>query len=229
MCKAPFKNNSSAKLTTNSGQSLIEILIGLAVGVIIIGGVAGTIAVTLRSNVQNKNIQTATSLAQELVNKLTDFASANWHNIDALGLGQQYYLIQSGAAFSVQPGIEPPQTIDNIPFSRYFTVENVSRDANDNIEAVYNSANDDPSTKKAVVTVSWQQGASPAQVTLNKFLTRRKNLVFDQTDWSGTSGQTGPNAELLALNRTSNGVLLHFATTVAVVLILIDMIWKPGA
>ena len=43
-----------------------------------------------------------------------------------------------------------------------------------------------------------------------------------------TSGQTGPNAELLALNRTSNGVLLHFATTVAVVLILIDMIWKPG-
>ena len=44
-----------------------------------------------------------------------------------------------------------------------------------------------------------------------------------------TSGQTGPNAELLALNRTSNGVLLHFATTVAVLLILIDMIWKPGA
>jgi len=44
-----------------------------------------------------------------------------------------------------------------------------------------------------------------------------------------TSGQTGPNAELLALNRTSNGVLLHFATTVAVVLILVDMIWKPGA
>ena len=43
------------------------------------------------------------------------------------------------------------------------------------------------------------------------------------------SGQTGPSAELLALNRTSNGVLLHFATTVAVVLILIDMIWKPGA
>jgi len=43
------------------------------------------------------------------------------------------------------------------------------------------------------------------------------------------SGQTGPSAELLALNRTSNGVLLHFATTVAVLLILVDMIWKPGA
>jgi len=43
------------------------------------------------------------------------------------------------------------------------------------------------------------------------------------------SGQTGPSAELLALNRTSNGALMHFATTVVVVLILIDMIWKPGA
>jgi uncharacterized membrane protein len=43
------------------------------------------------------------------------------------------------------------------------------------------------------------------------------------------SGQTGPNAELLALNRTSNGVLLHALTSVAVLLILVDMIWKPGA
>lgn len=44
-----------------------------------------------------------------------------------------------------------------------------------------------------------------------------------------TAGQTGPSAELLALNRTSNGVLLHLLTTVAVALIVIDMIWKPGA
>jgi uncharacterized membrane protein len=44
-----------------------------------------------------------------------------------------------------------------------------------------------------------------------------------------TAGQTGPSAELLALNRTSTGVLLHTLTSVVVLLILIDMIWKPGA
>ena len=44
-----------------------------------------------------------------------------------------------------------------------------------------------------------------------------------------TAGQTGSSAELLALNQTSRGVLLHFLTSVAVLLILIDMIWKPGA
>jgi uncharacterized membrane protein len=43
------------------------------------------------------------------------------------------------------------------------------------------------------------------------------------------AGQTGPNAELLALNRTSSGVLTHTLASVVVVLIVIVMIWKPGA
>jgi uncharacterized membrane protein len=43
------------------------------------------------------------------------------------------------------------------------------------------------------------------------------------------AGQTGPNSELLALNRTSSGVILQFLSSVVVLLILIDMIWKPGA
>jgi uncharacterized membrane protein len=43
------------------------------------------------------------------------------------------------------------------------------------------------------------------------------------------AGETGPSAELLALNRTSTGLLLHFLASVAVLLILADMIWKPGA
>jgi hypothetical protein len=43
------------------------------------------------------------------------------------------------------------------------------------------------------------------------------------------AGQTGSNAELLGLNRTSNGVVLHFLTSAVVLLILLDMIFKPGA
>ncbi|MGH3038464.1 MAG: hypothetical protein ACRDLZ_03530 [Gaiellaceae bacterium] len=43
------------------------------------------------------------------------------------------------------------------------------------------------------------------------------------------SGQTGPDAELTALNRTSTGLLLRVLASAAVVLIVIDMIWKPGA
>jgi uncharacterized membrane protein len=43
------------------------------------------------------------------------------------------------------------------------------------------------------------------------------------------AGQTGPSQELLALNRTSNGVALHALASLVVLLLLIDMIWKPGA
>jgi hypothetical protein len=43
------------------------------------------------------------------------------------------------------------------------------------------------------------------------------------------SGEVGPNAELRALNKTSTGLLLRGLASIAVVLIVIDMIWKPGA
>jgi hypothetical protein len=44
-----------------------------------------------------------------------------------------------------------------------------------------------------------------------------------------TAGQTAPSGELLALNRSPAGVLLHSLASVVVLLILVDMIWKPGA
>jgi hypothetical protein len=43
------------------------------------------------------------------------------------------------------------------------------------------------------------------------------------------AGQTGPNSELLALNRTSQGLMLQVIASLVLVLILADMIWKPGA
>jgi hypothetical protein len=43
------------------------------------------------------------------------------------------------------------------------------------------------------------------------------------------SGETGPSTELTALNRTSTGLLLRGLASAAIVLIVIDMIWKPGA
>lgn len=44
-----------------------------------------------------------------------------------------------------------------------------------------------------------------------------------------SAGETGPSSELTALGRTQRGLLFHVAASVAVVLLLVDMIWKPGA
>ncbi|TML22076.1 MAG: hypothetical protein E6G11_07395 [Actinobacteria bacterium] len=43
------------------------------------------------------------------------------------------------------------------------------------------------------------------------------------------AGQQEQPGELRALNRSSRGLLLHTISSLAVLLILIDMIWKPGA
>jgi uncharacterized membrane protein len=44
-----------------------------------------------------------------------------------------------------------------------------------------------------------------------------------------TAGQSGPSTELLALNRTSQGLVFHALASLTVLAILVLMIWKPGA
>jgi len=53
--------------------------------------------------------------------------------------------------------------------------------------------------------------------------------AFDRARELDAAGQTGPSDELKALNRTSLGLLLHSIASVLTLLILLDMIWKPGA
>jgi hypothetical protein len=43
------------------------------------------------------------------------------------------------------------------------------------------------------------------------------------------AGESGPSGDLLALNRTSYGLWMQALATLVLVLILADMIWKPGA
>jgi uncharacterized membrane protein len=43
------------------------------------------------------------------------------------------------------------------------------------------------------------------------------------------SGQTARSDELAALNRSATGLVLRTVASAAIVLIVVDMIWKPGA
>jgi uncharacterized membrane protein len=52
---------------------------------------------------------------------------------------------------------------------------------------------------------------------------------MDKAKELDAAGKTGPDEGLLALNRTQAGLVLHSVTSLAVLLILLDMIFKPGA
>ena len=43
------------------------------------------------------------------------------------------------------------------------------------------------------------------------------------------SGSTAPDARLAELGRSQHGLMLHTVSSLAILLILVDMIWKPGA
>jgi hypothetical protein len=75
-----------------------------------------------------------------------------------------------------------------------------------------------------IALVLWAVAAALGQRTGVEYtagMTKAKELE--------AAGQTGPSTELLAVNRTQRGLWLHTAASVVVLLIVVDMIWKPGA
>jgi hypothetical protein len=53
--------------------------------------------------------------------------------------------------------------------------------------------------------------------------------AFERAEGLAKEGRTGPDDELGRLTAFSRAWLLHGIASLAVILILIDMIWKPGA
>jgi hypothetical protein len=64
-------------------------------------------------------------------------------------------------------------------------------------------------------------------------LGRRANMAYapsvKKAQELTAAGQPGPSQELVALNRNSEGVVVQALISIVVLLILVDMIWKPGA
>jgi hypothetical protein len=54
-------------------------------------------------------------------------------------------------------------------------------------------------------------------------------LSIDRAKELVASGSTGPDAKLAELGRSQQGLMLHTVASLAILLILVDMIWKPGA
>ncbi len=72
-------------------------------------------------------------------------------------------------------------------YTRYFYVTNVGRDGGGYI--LSSGGTDDPSTQ-LITVVYGAKGAATS--TISEYITRSRNSVFDQTDWSGGPGQDGP-------------------------------------
>ena len=55
------------------------------------------------------------------------------------------------------------------------------------------------------------------------------SAATDRATESVAVGNTAPDVELAELGRTPHGLMLHAVSSLVILLILVDMIWKPGA
>ena len=89
-----------------SGQSLLEIVIGLGIGAVLIGTAAFVLAAVLKANSGIQRSQMAGALSQELMDQVRAFGNADWQNLYSLSKGSDntYFLNASGSTFSAFSG-----------------------------------------------------------------------------------------------------------------------------
>lgn len=89
------------------GQSLVEILIAVAVGVILVGGALTIISPTLKTGGDAARLQVAAALGRELMENVRSMGEGGWHTLDlATTSANRYFLHTSPSPFTVASGTE---------------------------------------------------------------------------------------------------------------------------
>lgn len=148
-----------------SGFGVVEVLVASVIVSLVLVGLHATTAQALRLVQQSAKRTQATFLMEETIEVLRSQRDAGWtSSIGTLSAGAQYFLAFNGSAWNITT---TNIFIDDL-FERKFVIENVYRDANDDIAA---SGTLDPNTKKINVTVSWLAQTGTTTQSISTYIT----------------------------------------------------------
>ena len=133
----------------SKGFGLIEIIIGSAILTVSLIAISTYFQKSLQLSQDSGKTVQAGFLLEEGVEVVKFFRDTSWVNISSLTAGSSYYLQFDGSKWATTSS---NVFVDGI-FERKFVIDNVSRDANDDI--VSSGGTNDADTKKAAVSVSW--------------------------------------------------------------------------
>ncbi len=170
-------------MKTSSGQSIIEILIAMAFSLIFFPALFTMFFLSREGKAQQIERTRAVSLLTEAAEALRSIREIGWGQFAQYANDTPYHPTEAGSRWSLAAGT---QTID--AFTRSITFSSVSRDS---MGAIVSSGGTvDPSTRRAVVTVSWTSPL-PTSVTSTLFLTRHSNILkIDTTEIDFDAGTT---------------------------------------
>ncbi|MBU3925875.1 prepilin-type N-terminal cleavage/methylation domain-containing protein [Patescibacteria group bacterium] len=156
------------KLQFKKGFGLIEIVVSTSIISVAFLGLMSVANLSLKVLQKSSNNIKAGFLMEEGVEAIKIIRDDGWNNISSLSNGVNYYFDFDGISWTATT---TSSYIDDI-FERKFILNNVERDANDDI--VVSGAND-PNTKKITIYVSWKENNG---ITTQSFSTYITNL-FD--------------------------------------------------
>lgn len=153
-----------------NGQSLVELLLAIAILSIILPGILVGFFATRGGRATQEQRQHATAYLNEAEEALRVIKSNGWTNL-ASGV---YHPVVSGNSWSLLSGDE----VIGGNYTRKITISDIYRDSNGNI--VTEGGTVDPSIKLAEISVSWTTPL-PLSVTSKTYLTRHSNKVYTET------------------------------------------------
>lgn len=176
----------------NKGSLLLELLIVISLIAIILSVSANAMFLSMRSNKHSGERDTASALASEALEAVRAATEEDWQNIYLLTKNSQYHPVVLSNKWTLNNTSSEQIIMNGTSYTRYITVDNVSRDPGTrNIQINYSSTEDDPSTQKVTAVVSWSGGVP---VSISEYFFRWKNKVCDQSGWAtGGTGNTVKN------------------------------------
>ncbi len=166
----------------NKGQTIIEVLLAMGFSLIFFPALFTMFFVSREGKAQEIERTRATTLVTEAVEALRSVRGVGWAQFALFTNGLSYHPIVDNAQWTLASGAEALGG-----FTRSIVFLEVYRDQSGAI--VSSGGTLDPSTRRAVVTVSWNTPI-PASVTSAVYLTRHINiLTIDTTEADFTAGE----------------------------------------
>ena len=147
------------------GFGLIEIVVGAAVLTTSLLGISFYYQQALKVSQRTGNFVRAGFLMEEGIEVAKFFRDTSWTNISGFTPGTTYYLSWTGSTWATTT----TNTFVDGMFERKLVIDNVSRDSNDDI--VSSGGTLDAGTKKATVSVSWNEKGATTTKTVSTYLT----------------------------------------------------------
>lgn len=175
------------KKQLNKGSLLIEVLVSIALFMAISTIIAQAIFASFYGNKESKNKIILNSLLTEQLVKIRALSDEHWDNIGSLIRNTKYYIYETDVGFAVATGTFS-STKDDLPYSIYFEIEDSKRGQNASSSLMLSTTTNPtiPDPSSLIITSAGVIGNSPA-VYIRSVITRWRNIICSQKDWSATN------------------------------------------